>query len=91
MKMRCFYLCLKLCLKLEKELCPGMFLTGKHLALKRLAQTADARGKTGKQSIKSNRVCSERDGFRRSFRANASGCAGSEHRFYMVLLSRGRS
>ena len=51
MKMRCFYLCLKLCPNLEEELCPEMFLAGKHLALKRLAQTAHARSKTGKQSL----------------------------------------
>ena len=52
MKMRCFYLCLILCLNLREELCPGMFLAGKHLALKRLAQTADARSKTGKKMEK---------------------------------------
>ena len=65
---------------IEKELRPGMFLARKHLNLKRLAQTADARRKTGKKKV--SRVCSEQDGFRRSFRANASCCVCSEHRFY---------
>ena len=82
MKMRCFYLCLKLCLNLEEKMGPEMILAGKHLALKRLAQTAHARSKTGKQSLIINRVCSEQDGLRRWFRANASGCVGSEHWFY---------
>ena len=80
MKMRCFHLCLKLCLNLS------WFEFGKVCQSNGLEMpcwgSIDSRTACSEICKKNEHVGWDQEGFRTSFRANASGCVGSEHRFY---------
>mgnify|MGYP000120316872 CR=1 FL=1 len=86
MKMRCFHLCLKLCLNLSwfefGKVCQSNGLEmpcwGSIEINKCFSRTACS--EICKKNIE--HVGWDQEGFRTSFRANASGCVGSEHRFY---------
>ena len=87
MKMRCFHLCLKLCLNLSwfefGKVCQSNGLEmpcwGSIEINKCFSRTACSEI-CKKKNIE--HVGWDQEGFRTSFRANASGCVGSEHRFY---------
>ena len=87
MKMRCFHLCLKLCLNLSwfefGKVCQSNGLEmpcwGSIEINKCFSRTACSEI-CKKKNIE--HVGWDQEGFSTSFRANAPGCVGSEHRFY---------